>query len=93
MPRQLAHPAWARWRSYALAAAACLAALRRVAEPLVLAVRDNGRGFSQSEASAARSFGLPGMRERVRLLAGTLEIAGDAGKGTEVVVRVPVEPN
>jgi two-component system sensor histidine kinase UhpB len=53
-----------------------------------LQVRDNGRGITTAQKSHPRSIGLLGMRERVALAGGVLEIRGRRGKGTTVVVRV-----
>ena len=58
---------------------------------LVLRVHDNGRGISPHELAGARSLGLVGMRERVRLLAGELNIEGRPGQGTSVYVRIPLK--
>jgi len=55
----------------------------------LLRISDNGRGITDSEAKGTQSFGLLGMRERARLLGGTLEIFGAPGKGTTLTVRVP----
>jgi len=53
---------------------------------VLVEVHDDGHGFDQSESTAG--FGLAGMRERVFLLGGTLEIASDRG-GTSVRARIP----
>ena len=65
--------------------------LRKRGAHLELEVRDNGRGISNSERENKRSLGLLGMRERALLVDGEVIIAGKNGKGTTVVVRVPVE--
>jgi signal transduction histidine kinase/DNA-binding response OmpR family regulator len=59
----------------------------------VLDIRDDGRGFQLSELLQGRSLGLIGMRERVQLLAGHLDIIGEPGHGTRVLVRVPISGN
>ncbi len=51
-------------------------------------VQDDGQGFSQDES--AGSIGLRGMRERARLIGGTLDVDSVAGWGTRVRVRVPL---
>ena len=51
-------------------------------------VRDDGRGFDQTAATAG--FGLAGMRERVELLGGQLELSSVVGKGTTVTATLPV---
>ena len=64
--------------------------LRRVNGQIVLEVRDNGRGITAQEMRAARSTGLHGMRDRARLLGGECRISGTPGRGTKVVVSIPV---
>jgi signal transduction histidine kinase len=58
-------------------------------------VSDDGSGFDPSAVSAG--FGLLGMRERVELLGGTLEIESAPGSGATVKVSLPArrrpEPN
>lgn len=56
---------------------------------LVLEVRDDGGGITEAERTDPRSLGLTGMRERVHLAGGTIEITGAAGMGTILTVRVP----
>jgi signal transduction histidine kinase/DNA-binding NarL/FixJ family response regulator len=54
-------------------------------------VQDDGQGFSAGEpGAAAGSIGLRGMRERARLIGGTLDVDSVAGWGTRVRVRVPL---
>jgi len=57
---------------------------------LVLEVRDNGRGITGEEITESSSLGLIGMRERAHLLGGSFEITGSAGRGTVLMVRVPI---
>lgn len=54
-----------------------------------LVVRDDGQGFDATAAHTGR-YGLLGMRERARLLGGTLRVEGRAGRGTVVRVVVPL---
>ncbi|MFY9115134.1 MAG: sensor histidine kinase [Dethiobacteria bacterium] len=54
-------------------------------------VRDNGCGFKPEEKFPEGSFGLLGMRERVELIEGTLEINSAPGKGAEIMVRIPIK--
>jgi PAS domain S-box-containing protein len=58
-------------------------------ERLRVEIRDCGVGFSLKEVDQGR-FGLHGMRERARLLGGTASIESEPGKGTRVVVELPV---
>ena len=52
-------------------------------------VRDDGAGFDPAERTDG--FGLLGMRERVQLLDGTLEIESAPGEGTTVSATFPVQ--
>jgi len=58
-----------------------------------LTVQDNGRGFtpplSAEDGAASGKLGLMGMRERARLLGGTLAIRSEPGRGATLVVNVP----
>ncbi|MDA8067361.1 MAG: GAF domain-containing sensor histidine kinase [Actinomycetota bacterium] len=54
-----------------------------------LTVQDNGHGFDP--ASRTAGFGLTGIRERVDLLGGELEISSAPGRGTTVSVSIPLE--
>ena len=58
---------------------------------LRLCVRDNGAGFSADKAwSKPASFGLSGMRERAGLLGGSLAVRSAPGKGTQIVLDMPI---
>lgn len=55
-----------------------------------LQIRDDGRGFDVAAALArGRSRGLVGMRERVELLGGALEVASEPASGTTVTALLP----
>ncbi len=56
----------------------------------VLRIHDNGRGITASDLRQTQSLGLVGMRERVHLLGGEFSIAGEPGKGTLLIVSVPM---
>jgi signal transduction histidine kinase len=64
--------------------------LRKDSGQVVLEVRDDGRGISDSDICNTESIGLRGMRERAALLGGAVDIRGAAGKGTTVKVRIPL---
>ncbi|MBV8859790.1 MAG: PAS domain S-box protein [Acidobacteria bacterium] len=59
-------------------------------DEFVLDVSDNGRGITDSEKLGTRSLGLLGMRERAHSVGGRVEIKGTPGKGTTLIVRVPL---
>lgn len=55
-----------------------------------LQIVDNGVGFDTNDHRKADSFGLMGMKERVVLLEGQLDISSSAGKGTKINVSFRV---
>ena len=57
---------------------------------LSLSVADNGRGFDTKNLLDSRGLGVAGMRERAALVGGALEIHSQSGKGTRVVLHVPI---
>lgn len=57
---------------------------------LCCAVRDNGIGIEDGAEAKPTSFGLLGMRERVEVLGGMLEVCGKRGRGTCVEACVPI---
>jgi PAS domain S-box-containing protein len=64
--------------------------ITQVNRSLLLAIRDNGVGIPVEKLTASTSLGLLGMRERAAGLGGTVKIIGLPGKGTTVIVRVPL---
>ena len=54
-------------------------------------VRDDGHGITESQMINSRSLGLLGMKERALLVGGEVNISGEEGVGTTVVVRVPLD--
>jgi signal transduction histidine kinase len=56
---------------------------------LVLTVRDDGRGISESEVNA-RSIGLIGMKERAAQVGGDVFFFGLPAQGTTVTMRLPL---
>jgi len=56
---------------------------------LTLEINDNGIGFDQNHKVKSDSYGMIGMKERVYLLGGELNIVGNQGKGTTVRVLMP----
>jgi signal transduction histidine kinase len=61
---------------------------RETATTVELTVRDDGHGFDP--AISTTGFGLLGMRERVELLAGAIQVESSLGKGTKVTASFPV---
>ncbi|WP_139692885.1 sensor histidine kinase [Sporolactobacillus terrae] len=59
-------------------------------DKVLILVTDDGIGFDQSESKEG-SYGLIGMRERAELLNGELIIHSKAGKGTKVLIHIPLQ--
>lgn len=57
---------------------------------LILVVADNGRGMAPDATEKRGHFGLLGMAERVRALAGELNISSRPGEGTTLTVSIPL---
>jgi signal transduction histidine kinase len=64
--------------------------LARAGGELIVTVRDDGQGVN-TRLAADRGLGLPGMRERARLVRGKLLITSHPGAGTLVQLSVPLE--
>ena len=64
-------------------------ALRVTAEWLELEIEDNGQGL-RSGGMAGHHHGLAGMRHRVQMYAGEFTLTSQPGKGTRIVVRLPL---
>ncbi|MGN6318466.1 PAS domain-containing protein [Trinickia sp.] len=63
--------------------------LERVGNDCLLQVRDDGCGFDPV-ATRKRSFGLAGMKERMLMLGGNIDIVSAPGKGTTIKVELPI---
>ena len=72
-------------------ASAASVTLRQMDGGQLLAVRDDGVGFDPASPGRGRSLGLASMRERVRLVNGTLDIESSPGRGSSVIAWVPTE--
>jgi signal transduction histidine kinase len=57
---------------------------------LVLEVADNGSGLANPQAACREGFGLSNMQARARNLGAQLDVRTSAGRGTSIVVRVPI---
>jgi signal transduction histidine kinase len=76
--------------------------LEAAGDEVRLVVEDNGKGFPTGEdprvepgegcQPGSRHLGLVGMRERLALVRGSLEIESTQGSGTSLFVRIPLRP-
>ena len=68
--------------------------VERTASSVTLRISDNGRGLPAEPrrvSAGPGGFGLTGMRERATLLKGKMQIKGEAGAGTLLVIEFPLE--
>lgn len=56
---------------------------------LNVSVKDNGQGFDECKVRD-QSFGILGMKERMDLLKGKMDIQSEVGKGTLVLFKIPL---
>ncbi|MGK9253588.1 sensor histidine kinase [Paenibacillus humicus] len=62
-----------------------------VPDRMELSVRDNGRGMAECAADGpGTGSGLESMKERLKLIGGSLAVSSAPGKGTELVLAVPL---
>lgn len=63
------------------------------AQLIKIVIKDNGLGFNvqklKNQQGNRESFGLVGMRERVELLEGRMEIVSAENQGTTIVIHIP----
>ncbi|WP_378951315.1 sensor histidine kinase [Pelosinus sp. sgz500959] len=57
----------------------------------IVTIEDNGKGFDTVENVGSESFGLVGMRERITLLNGDLQIKSVKGTGTKITIKVKLQ--
>jgi signal transduction histidine kinase len=57
---------------------------------IALFVRDTGTGFEPAQVFKGRGIGLSTMKERLKLVNGTVSINSGLGRGTRVHARVPL---
>lgn len=64
--------------------------LRIVDRLAELRVSDNGRGITKNDINKSNSFGILGIKERINLLGGKVNILGRKDRGTLLRVRIPL---
>lgn len=55
-----------------------------------LVIKDNGRGIDPDDAIDPKSFGITGIKERVKNISGIFTLTGEKGKGTILTVKIPI---
>ena len=64
--------------------------LEKIKESVILTVQDSGKGFNPKLEDNSQGLGILGMRERIELLGGELQIDSGSGKGTKLAARLPM---
>jgi two-component system sensor histidine kinase UhpB len=64
--------------------------LKEFKENLILEIKDNGKGITQSQINDPKSMGILGMKERAILFGGSLQIKSSMNSGTTVRVELPI---
>ncbi|PUA17170.1 ATP-binding protein [Glaciimonas sp. PCH181] len=59
---------------------------------LSIEIKDDGKGIDAQQLLDGESWGILGMHERTRHFGGELNISGEPGVGTTVVLRLPLGP-
>ena len=71
--------------------------LERRDDHLLAIIEDDGKGFAHDENRArttpGRGLGLPGMKERITAIGGSLAVETSPGEGTSLFIRVPWDGN
>lgn len=59
-------------------------------DQILMMIADNGKGFDVKKSAERKTLGLLGMKERTLMIDGKYEIDSTPGKGTTVIVTVPL---
>lgn len=59
---------------------------------LTLEVTDDGRGMAPAQRDKPKAFGLKGLQERARTVGGWLDVSSQPGRGTSVILSIPLPP-
>lgn len=62
----------------------------RDASSISFSIRDNGRGIDEEDMKKTRSFGLVGMRERIKAMDGEFTVTSTPGEGTYLEINLPL---
>ncbi len=64
--------------------------MSRLDDTVQLAIQDDGVGFGDRKPVVGRNFGLAGMRERIGMLGGSVQVVSGKNKGTRIEITIPV---
>ena len=69
--------------------------VKKQGERIAFTIEDNGRGFNPEQVMAPNllkpGLGIPAMKERVRILGGSIHIGSKPGAGTRISFTIPLE--
>jgi signal transduction histidine kinase len=70
-------------------------AIKKEEKKIIFSVEDDGKGFNLSEVmtrnSTEKGLGLATLKERVRMLGGSLNLRSKEGRGTRISFSIPLE--
>jgi|GEM_PF-2915514 len=66
------------------------AVLSQEENQIVLEIRDDGKGFDLNEMAHKKTLGLKGMKERALMIDGDFQIKSKPGKGTYILISIPI---
>ena len=69
-------------------ATAANVALIKEKDKIILEINDNGKGIAAQDLNLEDKFGLLGMRERAKLIDGSIQISGSPNKGTSIRLEI-----
>jgi hypothetical protein len=58
---------------------------------LNIIIEDDGKGFVPSKVDFKKGMGISSIKTRIKFLKGTFEIDSTLGKGTSVIINIPIE--
>jgi signal transduction histidine kinase len=62
-------------------------------DSISITVEDDGIGFNVSQARAKGGMGMRNLDSRVKYLDGKLDIVSEQGKGTSIIIELPIKPD
>jgi signal transduction histidine kinase len=63
--------------------------LDRKLDDVYFSISDNGKGFHMRQLNSPSGHGMNNMRDRVKLLKGTIDIKSATEKGTLIMIKIP----
>ncbi|WP_027124854.1 tetratricopeptide repeat-containing sensor histidine kinase [Gelidibacter mesophilus] len=65
--------------------------IENTSNTIVMTIKDNGKGFDYNHAvNTSKSLGMKSLMERCKIISAQLEIESSLGKGTQLIIKLPV---